>query len=388
MAIYHCSIKIISRGKGKSAVAAAAYRAGELIKNEYDGITHDYTRKGGVVHTEILLPEHAPEEYTDRAVLWNAVEKIEKARNSQLAREIELALPVELSQEKNISLVREFVKSNFVDSGMCADICIHDKNDGNPHAHIMLTMRPFEQSGEWGAKSKKEYVLDENDERVKLKNGTFKTYKVDLMDWNEPTKAEEWRAAWADSVNTVLEQQNISERVDHRSYQRQGVEQIPTVHMGVAATQMEQRGIITDRGDMNREIVTRNGLLRQLMAKIKQLKDWLKEAVAPAAHSSREEKPSIMAQIEKYKIEIKESKETIQAEPSPHIELRARFNTALENLKRVDRRMKTANGVEEYDKIIVERRKAYNEYSALKSEVKKAEANLPNRKTRSRDWER
>ena len=271
---------------------------------------------------------------------------------------------------------------------MCADICIHDKNDGNPHAHIMLTMRPFEQSGEWGAKSKKEYVLDENDERVKLKNGTFKTYKVDLMDWNEPTKAEEWWAAWADSVNTVLEQQNISERVDHRSYQRQGVEQIPTVHMGVAATQMEQRGIITDRGDMNREIVTRNGLLRQLMAKIKQLKDWLKEAVAPAAHSSREEKPSIMAQIEKYKIEIKESKETIQAEPSPHIELRARFNTALENLKRVDRRMKTANGVEEYDKIIVERRKAYNEYSALKSEVKKAEANLPNRKTRSRDWER
>ena len=135
MAIYHLSIKIISRGKGRSAVAAAAYRAGEQIQNEYDGITHDYTRKGGVVHTEILLPEHTPGKYLGRSVLWNAVEKSEKAKNSQLAREIELSLPAELPMAQNIALVRAYTKRHFVEQGMCADICIHDRNDGNPHAH-------------------------------------------------------------------------------------------------------------------------------------------------------------------------------------------------------------------------------------------------------------
>ncbi|MCL2776048.1 MAG: MobA/MobL family protein, partial [Oscillospiraceae bacterium] len=132
MAIYHCSIKIISRGKGKSAVAAAAYRAGEKILCEYDGRTSDYTRKSGIVHTEILLPERAPPEYKNRAVLWNAVEKIEKNSNSQLAREFEIALPKELPAEKNIALVREYCQQYFVSKGMCADICIHDKNNGNP----------------------------------------------------------------------------------------------------------------------------------------------------------------------------------------------------------------------------------------------------------------
>ena len=200
MAIYHCSIKIISRGKGKSAVAAAAYRAGETMTNEYDGITHDYTRKGGVVHTEILLPDNAPKGYANRLTLWNAVEQIEKNKNSQLAREVELALPVELSREQNIFLVREYVKRHFVSAGMCADVCVHDKNDGNPHAHIMLTMRPFEQDGSWGAKSRKEYLLDGNGVRIRLKSSEFKTRKIDMMDWNEPTKAEEWRAGWADAV--------------------------------------------------------------------------------------------------------------------------------------------------------------------------------------------
>ena len=166
MAIYHCSIKIISRGKGKSAVAAAAYRSGESLTNEYDGITHDYTRKGGIVHTEILLPDNAPAAYADRSVLWNAVEKAEKAKNAQLAREIEIALPHELTREQGISLVREYVKEQFVNAGMCADICLHDKNDGNPHAHIMLTMRPIEQDGSWGAKQKKEYILDKDGNKI------------------------------------------------------------------------------------------------------------------------------------------------------------------------------------------------------------------------------
>ena len=166
MAIYHLSIKIISRGKGKSAVAAAAYRAGQKITNEYDSIEHDYTRKGGVVHTEILLPGHAPDEYASRAILWNAVEKIEKAKNSQLAREIEIALPAELSREQNISLARDYVNRQFVSAGMCADICIHDKNGENPHAHILLTLRPIEPDGTWGDKQRKEYILDSHGEKT------------------------------------------------------------------------------------------------------------------------------------------------------------------------------------------------------------------------------
>jgi len=191
IAIYHCSIKIVSRGKGKSAVAAAAYRSGEKITNEYDGMIHDYTKKGGIAHTEILLPDHAPREYFDRATLWNAVEKTEKNKNAQLAREIEIALPVELSAEQNLSLVREYANRNFVAVGMCADVCIHDKKDGNPHAHIMLTMRPIEQNGTWGAKSKKEYILDEYGEKIILKSGEEKSRKINAVDWNEQTKAED-----------------------------------------------------------------------------------------------------------------------------------------------------------------------------------------------------
>ena len=282
MAIFHSHVQVISRGKGKSAVAAAAYRAGETITNEHDGTTHDYTRKGGIVHTEILLPGHAPIEYSDRAVLWNAVEKIEKADNSQLARELDIALPVELTREQYISLAREYVKLTFVAVGMCADLCVHDKGDGNPHAHIMLTMRPFNKDKSWGDKQKKEYVLDKNGEKIyDPKKRQYKCKSIPTTDWNEQTKAEQWRAAWADAVNTVLERQGTAERVDHRSYERQGIEQLPTVHMGVAAMQMERKGIATERGNRNREIAHANGLLSGILAKLKQLKDWLKEIIAP-----------------------------------------------------------------------------------------------------------
>ena len=276
MAIYHLSIKIISRGKGKSAVAASAYRSGEKIKNEYDGIVHDFTRKGGIAHTEILLPQNAPQEFANHSVLWNSVEKIEKSKNSQLAREIEIALPQELDREKQIELVREYVKENFVKVGMCADIALHDKNDGNPHAHILLTMRPFNEDKRWGAKSKKEYILDENGEKVKLKNGNYKTRKINTVDWNEQDKAEEWRKAWADITNKYLEENNTQEKVDHRSYQRQGIEQIPTIHLGVSASQMEKKGITTDRGNINREIRHQNKILREISRKIKALLNWIR----------------------------------------------------------------------------------------------------------------
>lgn len=222
-----------------------------------------------------MLPSHAPLDFQNRSALWNSVEKIEKSKNSQLAREIELAIPKELSPEQQIELVREYVKDNFVSVGMCADIAIHDKKDGSPHAHIMLTMRPLEQNGEWGAKSKKEYITDKNGERIKLKNGNFKTKKVDTVDWNEQSKAELWRSKWAELANKYLEQNSIADRIDHRSFERQGTEQIPTVHLGVAASQMERKGIATERGNINRKIKAHNKILAEIKAKIASLKNWL-----------------------------------------------------------------------------------------------------------------
>lgn len=222
-----------------------------------------------------MLPSHAPPDFQNRAVLWNSVEKIEKLKNSQLAREIELAIPKELNREQQISLVREYVNDNFVSVGMCADIAVHDKSDGNPHAHIMLTMRPLNENGEWGAKSRKEYITDKNGERIKLKNGNFKTKKVDTVDWNEQSKAELWRSKWAELANKYLAENEITERIDHRSFERQGTEQIPTIHLGVAASQMERKGIETERGNINREIKAHNKILAEIKAKISALKNWL-----------------------------------------------------------------------------------------------------------------
>ncbi len=159
---------------------------------------------------------------------------------------------------------------------MCADIAVHDKNDGNPHCHIMLTMRPLNEDTTWGAKSKKEYILDENGEKVKLKNGNYKTRKINTVDWNEQDKAEHWRKAWADITNKYLEENSIQDKVDHRSYQRQGIEQIPTIHLGVSASQMEKKGIITDRGNINREIKHQNKILKEIARRIKALLNWIR----------------------------------------------------------------------------------------------------------------
>ena len=277
IAIYHCSIKIVSRGKGKSAVAAAAYRSGEKLTNEWDGLTHDYTKKGGVVHSEILLPAHAPPAFSDRSTLWNSVELSEKSNNAQLAREVEIALPVELSREEQTRLVREYCSSQFVSKGMIADFNLHDTGGGNPHAHILLTMRPLDERGAWLPKSKKEYVLDENGEKIRLPSGRYKTRKVDLVDWNNRENAEVWRRAWADLANDFLAQNNRPERIDHRSYERQGIDQIPTVHVGVSATQMEKKGIVTERGELNRNIKAANRILREIRRLVRGLKDWIAE---------------------------------------------------------------------------------------------------------------
>ena len=278
----HIPVSIIKRSEGRSAVAAAAYRSGTKLTNEWDGLTHDYTRKGGVVHAEIMLPAHAPPEFADRSTLWNSVEQIEKARDSQLAREIEAALPRELSREQQIALVRAYVKDNFVDKGMCADFAIHDKGTGNPHVHIMLTVRPLKENGAWGAKCRKAYDLDENGQRIPDGKGGWKNHREDTTDWNDKGNVEIWRAAWAAYTNRALEAAGQPALVDHRSYKRRGIDKIPSVHLGPAASQMEKRGIRTDKREVNRQIAADNKLLKEIKARITRLYNWSKaEAEKP-----------------------------------------------------------------------------------------------------------
>ncbi len=291
IAIYHCNISIVSRGKGKSAVAAAAYRSGEKLTNEWDGMTHDYTRKGGVVHTEIMLPPHAPPSFSDRSTLWNSVELYEKAGNAQLAREIDAALPIELSREEQIRLVREYCSSQFVSKGMCVDFAIHDTDSGNPHCHIMLTMRPLDERGAWAAKSKKEYDLDENGERIRLPSGRYKTHKLDLTGWNDKGNALLWRKAWADISNSYLEHAGSTERIDHRSNAERGIDEIPTVHMGVVACQMEKKGIATEKGELNRAIRKSNRLIKEIRAQIGNLKEWIAGLLAAWETAPRKPQP-------------------------------------------------------------------------------------------------
>jgi hypothetical protein len=242
VAIYHCSAKVISRSTGRSAVGASAYRSGEKLYNEYDGITHDYTNKNGIEYSEVMLCENAPKEYQDRATLWNAVEKIEKAKNSQLAREVEVSLPKELDREAQIKLVKEYINDNFIKQGMCADVSLHDKGDGNPHAHIMLTMRPINPDGTWGAKSIEEKILDNNGQVQRRKAGRILSRKVNTTNWNDKETLLEWRENWAKKANEYLKQNDIKQSIDHRSYKEQGKEQVPTIHEGAVARKIEKRG--------------------------------------------------------------------------------------------------------------------------------------------------
>ena len=276
MDFFHWTTKIVSRNKGKSAVAASAYISGTRMENTWDGVIHDYTRKKHVIYTEVMLPPNAPQEYADRSLLWNSVEWNETKANAQLARSIELALPAELNHEQNIALVRKLVQKQFVDKGMCADVAFHDKGDGNPHAHILLTMRPLTPDGKWGDKSRLEYILDADGNRIPARQkGRGKTRKVCTTDWDDRGNAERWRAAAADAINEALREAGFTQGfVDPRSYADQGVHRIPMVHEGPDARAMEKRGIPTGVGEKNREIRQQNKLLSQLEARLARLNAW------------------------------------------------------------------------------------------------------------------
>lgn len=266
MAIYHLSVKIIGRGQGRSAVAAAAYRSGTDLLDRETGIQCNYSRKYGVVYAEIDLPENAPEEYADRENLWNSVQKIESRSNARLAREVEVALPKELSHKEQISLINSYVNDNFVSQGMIADWSLHDKNDGNPHAHILLTTRAFTDDGEWDLKEKKVYKVDENGQRIPIIDSETGEQKIGARgrklweretiqanEWNNKDQVEVWRANWADVCNSFLLPLEI-DPIDHRSYARQNIDQIPTIHEGYVARDMEAHGGISERCELNREI--------------------------------------------------------------------------------------------------------------------------------------
>ena len=273
----HNEISIVQRSHRQSAVAAAAYQSGEKLFCEYDQEVKHYPEKRGIVHNEILLPANAPPEYTDRNTLWNSAEAIEKQWNSQLARRWVLSIPREIPPDQYAALVRDFCRQQFVSKGMCVDFAIHDKGDGNPHAHVMLTMRAMDERGKWLPKSRKVYELDKNGERIKLPSGRWKSHKEDTVDWNDRKYGEIWRHEWEVIQNRYLEANNRPERVDLRSYERQGLDIIPTVHEGAAVRQMEKRGIQTNIGNLNREIKAANSLMKSIRQLIKNLKGWIAE---------------------------------------------------------------------------------------------------------------
>ena len=316
MAIYHLEAKVVSRGAGRSAVAASAYLSCSRLYNDYDGIQHDYTKKQGLVWQEVFLPEYAPQEWQDREKLWNAVEEVETAKDSRLAREFVVALPIELSREQQIELLQDFIREQFVSDGMCADAAIHDTDGHNPHAHILLTVRPLDERGKWQYKTEKEYLCMRNGEERGFTAAEFKSaqndgwekqypYKVGKKKvymtpsaaeaqeliradkhpkstrygrqnpiserWNSEEQLVSWRVAWADVTNRYLESAGREERIDHRSNAARGLDEIPTIHEGVTVQALERKGIVSDRCEMNRQIRADNALLRELKAEIKKL---------------------------------------------------------------------------------------------------------------------
>ncbi len=332
MAIYHLEAKMVSRGAGRSAVAAAAYLSCSRLLNEYDGVQHDYTRKQGLVWQQVFLPVAAPTEWQNREILWNAVEENEKTKDSRLAREFVVALPIELSKAQWERLLSDFVSDTFVSDGMCADVAIHDPYPPghNPHAHILLTVRPLDEKGKWQYKTEKEYLCVKNgkeqgftaaefkqaqadgwEKQYQYKVGKKKVYMVPSSAqaqgyervskypkstkygrqnpiserWNSEEQLVFWRKAWANVTNLHLERAGQEERIDQRSHAERGLDEQPTIHEGVIARALEKKGIVSDRCELNRQIKADNALLRELKAAVKKLMQVVKVTVPVLAEA-------------------------------------------------------------------------------------------------------
>ena len=309
MPVPHLEIRIVQRSKGSSAVAGAAYQAGEKLFSEYDQKMKNYLCKKEVVYTEVMLPTNAPPGYADRATLWNAAEEVEKQWNSQLARRFVVALPREVPLEMCPQMMQKYCREHFVSKGMCCDFAIHDPDPPghNPHCHIMLTMRAIDENGKWLPKSRKVYDLDENGERIRLPSGNWKSHKEDTVDWNEQYHAEEWRHGWELVQNKYLELAGSPERVDMRSYERQGLDKIPTVHMGAAVCALERKGIETNIGNLNRDIKAANRMMNAIRSTIQNLRNWIadiveatKEAFAETEARAKNTSPDLVLLLRDY----------------------------------------------------------------------------------------
>ena len=387
MALYHFSASIISRSNGQSACAAAAYRSGEKIENEYDGITHDYRKKQNVDDAIVLLPENAPADFADRSKLWNAVEQNEKQGNAQLSREIEFSLPRELPPEVRKQIAIEFIQEQFVDQGMVADVCFHNPPKmnskkqpidvygnptsdpsqyiyENPHVHVMLTLRPLDEMGKWEAKKTKLYVCEKDGEQrlfaatslkevegweklfnYKMSSGKkewhTKSYAEEHKDecielvnrypkceqsvnptvekWNNPNNVEMWRAVWAEKTNIAYEMAGLDITVDHRSYERQGLDLIPTIHEGKAVTIAEKKlreeyeekiaagktAVLkhTDIRNLNEAIRMHNNEIKIIM-EIKKLQVQMQELIKPVVERLEQFGQSIAEKLERIRAEI------------------------------------------------------------------------------------
>lgn len=298
---------IVKRSKGQSAVDAASYISRSVLVSEYDGKTYRPKYHEDLVHCEINLPEYVPEEWLDRAVLWNSVELNEKQKNAQLCRTLKAALPNDWSYELAEETVRDYVQRNFVSKGMCADWAIHDSVNQNGihnlHFHLMLTLRPVEENGKWGAKQRKEYILDKDGNKIRNKSGRgFKSRAVDVNDWNEKGNSRKWRKDLTDTINVVNDRIGLPEYWEHRSFKELGLEQEPTRHLGPIASALERKGIRTEKGDANRAIMEHNQTLQRARMfydiawnSVKNLEKWEQEKAAEAAKNAAEKKAGKMA---------------------------------------------------------------------------------------------
>ena len=270
MALYHFSVRHVSRGKGQMVVTSAAYISGQRIYDGYYNRIHDYTSKSGVVFTEILTPEYVPERLTDRETLWNEVEHVERNNRAQLAYSFDIALQNELTLEENIRLAKEFCQEQFVVRGMIVDLAVHEgKSDNeeepdNSHFHVLAPIRPFTEEGIWGNKQRREYILDEDGNRVKDAKGKDMFNAISTTGWNDPELLKEWRRAWTEKVNGKFRECHMAARIDHHSYKEQGIDLIPTIHEGYEVRAMEKKGIKTVIGELNRAIRQFNQMIISL----------------------------------------------------------------------------------------------------------------------------
>jgi len=298
--VIHLHVQEIRRSAGRSAtgaaayrtaVGSAAYRAGEKLHNSFDGVTHDYSKKRGVVYSRIFLPDNAPRSFYNRETLWNSVEEIEKHPGARTARELDVALPIELDRYEQTTLIVNYVQENFVDKGMCADVAIHDKEDGNPHAHIMLTMRSIDENGNWMGKQKKNYILNKNGN--KIYDPKTKQYKcgrsIPVNDWSDRGKAEIWRQSWAESINREFKRKGLEKTVRHESFERQGLNREATKHLGHEYAALERRGILTEIGNENRAINARNRVREELERQFQQEQEKLRQLYQQKDELEREQ---------------------------------------------------------------------------------------------------